>query len=320
MTPKAYIFRLKDDGQLVRSQSGGAFFALAETCLLQGGVVYGAAFAKNWRIVHARASDMEELESLRKSKYVQSDMRGVYAQVRHDLRQGVQVLFSGTPCQVDGLKSYLPTKLKENLTCVDIVCSGVPSPAIWEDYIAWLERTRHSKLVKVCFRDKRFGWHGAKESFLFANGREEYRATSNALYFSGYSRRESCGHCQYASLRRVGDVSIGDLWGLPADSPYEQDAKGVSLLLVNSDKGEAILKRLNVQNCLLEPYPLEKCLQPRLQTPPRLNPNRRKFEAAYKRWGFRYIGMRYADIGFIPRLRKLYAEALHLLRNFCSSS
>ena len=109
------------------------------------------------------------------SKYVQSDLRGVFRKIKNELKNGVRVLFSGTACQVAGLKAYIPKLLRKNLFCIDIVCHGVPSPKIWEDYLAYLQKTRGSQIVKACFRNKRFGWHGARESFLFENGKEEFR-------------------------------------------------------------------------------------------------------------------------------------------------
>lgn len=184
-TPMAFQFRLESELELKKSQSGGAFFAIASKFLNSGGVVYGAAFTDNWRVTHQRATDYRGLSTLRMSKYVQSDLRGVFVQVKDDLKNGIHVLFSGTACQIAGLKAYIPNRMHSNLFCVDIICHGVPSPKIWEDYIGYLQKTRRSKIKKVFFRDKRFGWHGAYESFLFDNGREEIRNTSNYLYFSG---------------------------------------------------------------------------------------------------------------------------------------
>lgn len=170
-SPLAYQFRLPQDEQLKKSQSGGAFFAIADKFIADGGVVYGAAFTDTWRVTHQKANDKQTLSALRMSKYVQSDLRGVFRQIKNELKNGVRVLFSGTACQVAGLKAYIPNLLRKNLFCIDIVCHGVPSPKIWEDYLAYLQKTRGSQIVKACFRDKRFGWHGARESFLFSFGK-----------------------------------------------------------------------------------------------------------------------------------------------------
>lgn len=294
--PIAYVARLKDELQLRRSQSGGVFYALAEVFIRGGGTVYGADFTNHWKVAHKRATRLDELEGLRMTKYVQSDLRSVYNQIRADLQSGCRILFSGTSCQVAGLKAYIPINYHQQLTCIDIICHGVPSPQIWDDYIHYLESKYHSKLVKVCFRDKRFGWHGANESFLFEDGKEIFRRTYNHLYFSGYSLRPSCSVCKFTNIKRVGDITIGDAWGLSKNHQYEVDAKGASLVLVNSSKGKALLND-NSQALVIEDVELRDFLQPQLQRPTKLNSKSEKFEDDYIRKGFEYIGRRYSDMG-----------------------
>lgn len=300
--PKVFSLRLKDIAQLSQSQSGGAFWGLAQYFIQNGGVVYGAAFEETWRVTHQRACNNDELEKLRMSKYVQSDMRGVYKLIKDDLKQGYKVLFSGTACQVAGLKAYIPQKLHENLFFVDIICHGVPSPKIWADYIEYLQHKYASKITKACFRDKRFGWHGAKESFMFANGKEVFSRTNNRLYFSGYTVRESCSNCYYTNTRRVGDITIGDHWGLPEDSPYEKDALGVSLVLVNSNKGEEmfyqVLDKFNYEEVGTANY-----MQPQLKYPCKLHPQHKSFVLDYNNKGFLYIAKKYGDLGVRWKLK-----------------
>lgn len=293
-TPNAYQYRLLQNEQLLKSQSGGAFFTIADKFIAKGGVVYGAAFTKTWKVTHQKANDDKTLSALRMSKYVQSDMIGIFKDVKEQLKIGIRVLFSGTACQIAGLKSFIPNRLHQNLFCIDIVCHGVPSPKIWADYILYLQKTRQSKIVKACFRDKRFGWHGARESFLFENGKEEFRRTNNYLYFSGLSMRESCSHCHYTNLKRVGDITVGDQWGIAKDSPYEDD-KGLSLVLVNSEKGEQLFESLE-QNA--EKISLHECMQPQLQWPSRLHSAHYKFVNDYKINGFVYVAKKYGDIGW----------------------
>lgn len=295
-TPKILALRLKDEEQLSRSQSGGVFFAIANFIIKANGVVYGAAFTDTWRVTHQKATKEADLEKLRMSKYIQSDLRSIFPSIKEDLKKGLHVLFSGTGCQVSGLKSYIPNNLHCNLTCIDIICHGVPSPRIWEEYIAYLERTRKSKILKACFRDKRFGWHGATESFLYENGKEEFRKTSNHLYFSGLSTRESCAQCYFTNLKRVGDITIGDFWGIPKDSPYE-DGKGLSLAIINSPKGDFLINKILTQFCV-EESTLENCLQPQLERPAKMNPRHKKFRKDYTQKGFLYIAKHYSDIGW----------------------
>ena len=318
--PLVYALRHKEQQQLVRSQSGGAFFGIARHILNNNGVVYGAAFDSTWKVSHQKATDTDELEKLRMSKYVQSDMRGVYKQVREELRQGQTVLFSGTACQVAGLKAYIPQRLHENLICVDIVCHGVPSPKVWTDYIDYLQKRYKSRIVKACFRDKRFGWHGAKETFKFENGTEVVRRTSNHLYFGGFSKRESCVNCQFTNLKRVGDITVGDFWGIPKDSPFAKDNKGVSLALINSAKGKEIFELIKNEYITEESNTVD-CLQPQLQYPSKMSPLHDAFVEDYSKNGFLYVGKKYGDMGlkfkvkdFLGRIKTFGGNTLRYLK------
>lgn len=305
--PLVYALRHKEQEQLMRSQSGGAFFGIAWHILNKGGIIYGAAFNDCWKVIHQKATTPEELEKLRMSKYVQSDISGVFKQVKEDLKQGHIVLFSGTACQVAGLKAYIPAKMHQSLICVDIICHGVPAPKIWEDYINYLEVRYKSKIVKACFRDKRFGWHGAKETFKFANGKEVVRYTSNMLYFTGKSMRESCANCKFTNLKRVGDITIGDFWGIPKDSHYEKDNKGLSLALVNSDKGKEIFDTIK-EEYIVEESNTTDCLQPQLQYPSKMSPLHDVFVNDYSKHGFQYVAKKYGDISWKFKAKALYGK------------
>lgn len=314
VSPDAYQFRIDNPEHLLKSQSGGAFFSVAKNFISSGGVVYGAAFTDVWRVTHQRVSELEDLDKLRMSKYVQSDMRGVFKQVKNDLKNGFKVLFSGTACQVAGLKSYLPKKYHNELYCIDIICHGVPSPKIWDDYISYLQSTYQSKIVKACFRDKHFGWHGATESFLFANGQEAYRRTSNYLYFSGLSMRESCSKCYYTNVQRVGDISIGDQWGIPKDSKYE-DNLGLSVVFVNSAKGKKLFELANAESVICEQVTLRECVQPQLQYPSSMHRSFREFRRDYEKHGFLFVAKKYGDMGWRYKIKTLEEKIKDYVRN-----
>ena len=305
--PSVYALRHKEQEQLMRSQSGGTFFGIAQHVLNKGGIIYGAAFNNSWRVTHQKATNPEELEKLRMSKYVQSDIRGVFKQVKEDLKNGNTILFSGTACQIAGLKASIPSRLHQNLICTDIICHGVPSPKVWEDYIKYLETRYKSKIVRACFRDKRFGWHGAKETFKFANGKEVARYTSNMLYFTGKSMRESCANCKFTNLKRIGDITIGDFWGIPKDSPYEKDKKGVSLVLINSDKGKKLFELIRGEY-IVEPSNTTDCLQPQLQYPSKMSPLHNNFVKDYSKHGFLYVAKKYGDISFKFKIKYIYSR------------
>lgn len=298
--PSTYLIRLKDKEELKASQSGGAFYAIASQFIENGGVVFGAAFGDNWVVNHRKAETISELESIRMSKYVQSQIKTCYSEVRQYLKDGRCILFSGTPCQISAIKSFIPISLHKNLYCVDIVCHAVPSPKIWSDYISYLENKNSSKIIKACFRDKRFGWHGAKESFLFENGHEEFRRTSNHLYFSKLSVRESCSNCPFTNTSRVGDITVGDFWGLPKDSPYE-DNLGASLLFVNSAKGKELFELIR-EIVIVEKKTLQDSLQPQLIRPIDLNRKRGQFIIDYVSGGFVKVAKKYSDVGIRYKL------------------
>lgn len=307
--PLAYSLRIREELQLSRSQSGGAFYGIAKYVIENGGVVYGAAFNFEWKVCHQRANTIDDLEKQRMSKYVQSDMRGVFPMVKNDLKQGRVVLYTGTACQVAGLKSYIPPKMHNNLICVDIICHGVPSPQIWADYIDYLQKRYRSRIVKACFRDKRYGWHGARETFKFENGKEVTRRTSNRMYFAGLSMRESCASCKFTNLKRVSDLTIGDYWGLPKNSPYEQDNKGVSLLLINSDIGLKILKNIEC-SFFINKLTTKDWLQPQLQYPSKMSYQYENFVRDYISRGFLFVGRKYSDMSLCFYLNKIFNDFL----------
>ena len=147
LQPIAYAARHKDISEVMKSRSGAAFVAISDYILKQGGVVYGAGYKDHFRVAHKRAATKEERDEFRGSKYVQSDMTGVFRQVKEDLKNGLTVLFSGTPCQTSGLNAFVGKKLRENLYLVDIVCHGVPGPYIWRDYLEYLEKKHGSNLM-----------------------------------------------------------------------------------------------------------------------------------------------------------------------------
>lgn len=166
--PIAYAARHKDMNEIMKSRSGAAFAAISDYILEQGGVVYGAGYKDHFRVAHKRATTKEERDEFRGSKYVQSDLTGVFKSVKGDLKKGLTVLFSGTPCQTAGLNSFVGKRLRENLILIDIVCHGVPGPYLWRDYLSYLEKKMGSEAYYVNFRDKEeYGWQNHVESFKF---------------------------------------------------------------------------------------------------------------------------------------------------------
>lgn len=309
--PNVYALRLKSEQELFKSQSGGAFYVLSKYVIENNGVVFGAAFANTRKVKHIKVSDIEELDRIRRSKYVQSDLKGIFDEVRNELKMGKSVLFSGTPCQVAGLKKLINPNLSKKLYLVDIICHGVPSPKIWSDNIDYLENKYNSTIIKANFRDKRYGWNNAKETYQLVNGRNLIRHTFLDLYFGHYVSRECCTVCPYTNLRRVGDITIGDFWGWHKSHKEFMDDKGISLVLVNSDKGVNILNSCKNSVVLIESNTSE-CMQSKLKYPAEENAQKSVFMNEYLRRGFSHVLHKYTDEGWLLKLKIRIAKLINL--------
>ncbi len=266
-TRSAYAARHMDDDIRMNSRSGGAFAALADAILHRNGIVYGAAFTDGWTVRHIRVTELEERTRLQKSKYVQSMMDDVYPQIKADLKSGRPVLFSGTPCQVASIKNFLRNDNTDNLFCIDILCLGVPSPAIWRDYLGLLAKKHKGAVTNAEFRNKKdFGWAEHVTTVWIEN--EPCSGKDYPLMYSSHDNmRPSCYFCKFKDRERTGDITLGDFWGIDRIMPEFNDNKGTSLVLVNSDKGErlfSLAKDLDARPCdagmvrsnsLESPYP-----------------------------------------------------------------
>lgn len=283
------------------STSGGAFSALADYVLEGGGVVFGAALDGRQRLRHIPCFRKEDLWRLRGAKYVQSDLEGIFREVRQCLETR-QVLFSGTPCQVDGLYRYLGGR-PENLTTCDLVCQGVPSPGVWEDMARLIEKKRGRELQTVRFRSKVEGWKNSHFTAVYGDGTVDTRPLFETEYGRAFGRalflRPSCYRCPYASVNRPGDFTLGDLWGLRPDELPEQQQKGVSLLLVNTPHGSHIFDRLPLSR---QPFPVERAIagNPRLASPIAQPPDRAAFFAAYALEPFDQVVRRFCALPPLP--------------------
>jgi coenzyme F420-reducing hydrogenase beta subunit len=173
-TPLVYAVRHKKMKEIETSRSGAMFIALSDWILKNNGVVYGVGYTDHFHVVHKRATTKEERDEFKGSKYVQSDINTVFRQVKADLKNGLKVLFSGTPCQTSGLRTSLLNTNTTNLYLCDIVCHGVPSPYFWRDYLAYIEKKQKDTVIKVDFRNKsKLGWTAHKESFIFSKRERE---------------------------------------------------------------------------------------------------------------------------------------------------
>lgn len=258
----AYAAIAKKNDLLMKSASGGLFAVIAETILEKQGIVYGAALineSNNLVPKHIRIDAVKDLEKLQGSKYVQSSIELNFKQVEKDLKDGKLVLFSGTPCQIAGLYGYLGKKYN-NLYTIDIICHGVPSSKFFQSYITELMKKWNGHILDFKFRDKTNGWGlNAKVSYLNKNGKIKIKRipAGASSYFDMFLKSETyrinCYSCPYANKKRMGDITLGDYWGIQKEHPElmeeaggnYSDNKGISCILVNNNQGKALVNLIN---------------------------------------------------------------------------
>lgn len=311
-TPKLYAVKVKDNTERAKSQSGGLFMALTNPILKNKGRIYGCILNENFEAVHIGTENVKDRDKMRKSKYVQSRIENTFKEVREDLDNKKEVIFSGTPCQVDGLKKYLG-KDYDNLYLIDIICHGVPSPMVWKDYIKWLENKNKGKCQNVIFRNKeKFGWHSHMETYKIKNIHNEIKEIDSSLYtnlfYSHLILRPSCFCCPYKTIYRSSDITIGDYWGIEKIDKDFDDNKGVSIAIINTKKGEKLFSEIK-NDINFESTTIENSLQEPLVKSYKKPRNRDKFWKDYKNKSLNRILNKYAKHGlkwkFINFLRKV---------------
>lgn len=242
--PRIYACWHKSHEIRMKSSSGGAFSAIAETVLEQGGCVWGAAYAESLELTYQCVGQAADLDRLRRSKYVQCRVGDAFREVRALLAGGRTVLFVGTSCHVRGLYAFIPTALQERLITVDFICHGVPSPAVFRMYVDWLEKRYGDRLVDFNFRDKRYGWdNGILTVGTFARIGERTFMNAENSFFQGMLHdlfiRPCCYRCTSGGLRRESDFTVADFWGIGRKDKFAHEREkrfGVSLLALNSEK------------------------------------------------------------------------------------
>lgn len=265
--PTVYAFKAKDELRK-NSTSGGAFAALAVAIMKDDGVFYGAVQKDDFSVSHIRGASIDDLVKMQGTKYLPSEVTACYSQIEEDLKAGKKVLFSGTPCQVDGIRLFIDGKKisTENLYLVDIICHGVPSPTFYKAYMEWLEKEYGNKIVEYKFRSKKISWRGSSCYAKLANGQELKNDKKLCgfmnVYYSDNITRESCYTCPYTSKERVSDLTISDCWGLENMDKSFEDVLGVSMVLVNTDKGKRFFEEVEGTRIKVD---LDKAKQPQLR-------------------------------------------------------
>lgn len=247
----AYAAYSQNEELRMNSSSGGIFSELAEIVLKDSGTVFGAAYNERFEIVHICAESESDLVRLRGAKYAQSDLCGIFENIKSRLDQGQRVLFSGTPCQVGGLKAYLRQDY-ENLLTLDFVCHSVPSPIAWLEYVKYRAGQDNSGQfpTTINLRSKHTGWTKYQYSnlFTYANGNTHSDKSGESLYMKlfvgGYISRRSCANCLFKGYSRVSDLTLGDFWGIGDIAPEMDDNKGTSVVFVHTSRGAELIDRI----------------------------------------------------------------------------
>ena len=321
-TPKAYATWNKDSNIRHDSSSGGVFTSFAEVILRQGGAVWGAGFDDRMVLTYQCIESENSLSNIRRSKYIQAHVGDTFKQIQNQLISGRKVLFCGTPCHVAGLYSFLIGENLDNLLTLDFICHGVPSSQLFLNYNHWLEDKYKDRIIDFNFREKRFGTNynvGTSATFLHQGKRFLYLEDNS--YTLGFCRdltiHGTCSQCHFRNLFRPSDITMGDFHSLMKMFSSNEQFKGISCLIVNSKRGEGILKSLNLD---LKEVPLENIIK----TNPGYTKNRVSksidlkniVESPYEQIQFKYFKPNIDDMVKTMIMRILGGRLTYLLRNF----
>jgi coenzyme F420-reducing hydrogenase beta subunit len=299
-----YELLINDKIELMKSASGGAFKSIVDTFCNTNFVVFGAELLEDLSVRHTMAQNIEEVNKFRKSKYVQSDTSNIYPLVKQSLAEGKKVLFSGTGCQVAGLKGFLQ-KDYDNLITVDLVCHGVPSRKIFSSYINALEKQYHKKIKTYEFRAKTLNKGGLLDvKVSFEDGKTKKIKSQFDMYLRTFLKSimfmPSCYECKFACAERTSDITIADFWGSEKIKNSLEAINGISLMIPNTDKGNKLINKIN--NASLLKTELENAIayNGNLKRPSPMNPDREQFlELAHK--DFRKAANKYCKVS--PKIR-----------------
>ena len=296
-----------------QSSSGGVFSLLANAILDRGGVVFGARFDDNFMVYHSYTETEDGLSPFRGSKYAQSDLHGAYTQTLEFLKGKRPVLFTGTPCQIAGLRGFLHHKEYEDLYLVSIVCHGVPSPLIWNDYLGSI--TGGIAPTQVNMRNKDNGWSHYQMT-IQQDGRKilNVQATTTPYmkaFLNNLTLRPACYSCHFRG-NHGSDITIGDYWGIEKIHPEMSDDKGTSLILIYTQKGQQLLNGIDLLRVESQYGDILK-ENPSIIHPAYEPVERTMFWRAFRKRGVRKLEV-YTTQGFRMRARKAWARLMRKIR------
>jgi len=320
LSPDVYACWSLDDEIRMQSSSGGLFSVIANEILERGGVVFGALFDETLKVRHDFAESEEKLSRFRTSKYVQSEIGDSYQKVKFFLGQNRVVLFTGTPCQIAGLYSYLGNlRDHPNLTTCDLICHGVPSPKVFDSYLQWLKKKLKISITDLRMRDKSHAWRPSHSIRIILSDATDLLILSHKdPFLFGFAKdmftRPSCHICCFAKEYRYGDFTLADFWDIGKTVPFAYDTKrGVSLLLVNSDKGHVFFDTIK-HHIFYEKRTMEEARQgnPMLYRPSYPHPKRERFFRDYHQYPFELVVKKYLrpKLNVTGKIKKLLKVVL----------
>ena len=300
----AYACKSKDEVVRSESSSGGIFTLLCEYVINNNGVVFGAAYNEEFNVSHCYVETIEECAKFRGSKYVQSIIGDTYRTAKEFLNKGRVVLFSGTPCQISGLRSYL-MKDYENLYLIDIACHGVPSPNVYRKYINKISKLNSTKIINIQFREKSNGWKDYNFKVTFEDGEFKNKRVENKYmkgFLSDLFLRPSCYECKFKKPITSADITLADYWGVENIHKEFDDDKGISLVLVNTNKGAKLLNNISNNMKIIETnYDYAIKCNPSIVKPVDKNIKRDKFFSKIDKNDIEKNIDKYTKVGFTYR-------------------
>ena len=305
--PMAFAAKHLDDNVRDASSSGGIFSAFASHILGLDGAVIAAGFDDNFRVIHKVCTCEDSLDELRRSKYVQSDINGMYREAKQRLEKGQKVLFCGTPCQIGGLIAFLG-KPYSNLYTVDFICHGVPSPKAWERYKDYIN-AKSDNLKTVSMRSKKYGWKNFSMDIEYRDGGIHLKKVNEDFYLRSFlmdlDLRPSCYECQFKQIHRVSDITIADYWGAEETCPEWNDDTGISLVLVHSPKGTRLIEAVrNSSDVISVPFSVAVASNPSISKSVKQPPLRKAFMRDLDKLPFDKLHEKYCGSGIVAKLRR----------------
>lgn len=301
------VFALKHAIEKERksSQSGGAFYAMAQHILKLGGVVYGCILNEKFMPEHIRTETPEGLRKMKGSKYVQSDMRNIYSQIKNDVKKGRWVLVSGTSCQIQAVRMLLKNLDCNKVILVDLICHGVPSPKLWGEHVEYLQKKLKGRIEKIACRDTQFYTWGKNIEVVTYIKNQKLKYYHNrgfaGIFYSNQFLRPSCYSCKYKNGNFTGDITIADFWGIDKILPDFNDDRGISLVLIHDKKGSEFLK--NTENIILIESDLSKWKEYQMKKPAVKYEDNDQYWREYFQKGYKYIVKKYGGESFVGRIK-----------------